>query len=478
MGLSLLQSKRLLSQPVGPRVATSAVAIPRETEQTLEILLRIGVAACFIGHGAFGIITKEAWIPYFALVGIPREVAFLLMPLVGTVDILMGVLALVAPSRAVLLYTAVWALWTALLRPVAGESVWEVLERAGNYGVPLAFLLAASRVGAGRALLGRLRVPALGVDRRLRVFRVLQWTTGLLLIGHGGFGVFERKALLGQHWSVVGLPSEIVPIAGAMEIAVGLLVLVRPRPALFLFVFGWKVATELLYPLAGAPVWEFIERGGSYIAPLAAFLLLYATPGRRLNVQMGTATRVAVRVLFFALPLVAMTGSPATAQSPPADLLGELRRGGYILACRHAITDHDQPDPASGQRILSDAGREQARRLGAAIRQLDLPLGPVLTSPSFRTLESAQLSFGAVEIDNALISNGNPAGLPALFSEPVRGGKNRVLMTHQGILRKMLPQYGSAPIEEGDCLVLRPNGTSQPTIIARVSADDWERLRN
>ena len=33
--------------------------------------LRIGAAACFIGHGAFGIITKAAWLPYFAVVGIP-----------------------------------------------------------------------------------------------------------------------------------------------------------------------------------------------------------------------------------------------------------------------------------------------------------------------------------------------------------------------------------------------------------------------
>ncbi|MEJ7591925.1 MAG: hypothetical protein WKF77_10275 [Planctomycetaceae bacterium] len=36
----------------------------------------------------------------------------------------------------------------------------------------------------------------------------------------------------------------------------------------------WKVATELLYPLSGAPAWEFIERGGRYIAPLALCIVL------------------------------------------------------------------------------------------------------------------------------------------------------------------------------------------------------------
>jgi hypothetical protein len=96
---------------------------------------------CFIGHGAFGILTKEAWVPYFAVAGISREWAFTLMPLVGTVDILVGILTLVSPRRAALLYMAGWGLWTATLRPLAGESIWEVLERAGNYGVPLAFLV-------------------------------------------------------------------------------------------------------------------------------------------------------------------------------------------------------------------------------------------------------------------------------------------------------------------------------------------------
>ena len=45
--------------------------------------LRIGSGLCFIGHGAFGIITKREWLPYFAVVGIPADWAFSLMPLIG-----------------------------------------------------------------------------------------------------------------------------------------------------------------------------------------------------------------------------------------------------------------------------------------------------------------------------------------------------------------------------------------------------------
>jgi len=49
-----------------------------------------------------------------------------------------------------------------------------------------------------------------------------------------------------------------------------------------LFVFAWKLATEAFRPLAGEPIWEFIERGGSYGAPLALLWLQrgYEAPAR------------------------------------------------------------------------------------------------------------------------------------------------------------------------------------------------------
>lgn len=108
--------------------------------RTLFWLLRLACSLEFIGHGAFGIITKAVWVPYFGVVGIPERWAYRLMPVVGSVDITLGFLVLLKPIRAALLYMAVWGLWTALLRPLSGESFWEVIERAPNYLVPLALL--------------------------------------------------------------------------------------------------------------------------------------------------------------------------------------------------------------------------------------------------------------------------------------------------------------------------------------------------
>ena len=103
-------------------------------------LLRVACGLEFIGHGAFGVITKAAWVPYFGVIGIPEPWAWRLMPIVGSVDITLGLLVLLKPIRLVLLYMAVWGLWTALLRPLAGEAVWELVERAPNYLIPAALL--------------------------------------------------------------------------------------------------------------------------------------------------------------------------------------------------------------------------------------------------------------------------------------------------------------------------------------------------
>src|SRR5919197_3672026 len=120
-------------------------------ERKLHWLLRVGVVGCLIGHGAYGLLTKEAWVPYFGVVGINRAWAYWLMPWIGVMDISLGLTMAVVPLPIVLLHLTVWGLWTALLRPLSGDSVWECVERAGNYGVPLAFLVLA---GVPRRLCG------------------------------------------------------------------------------------------------------------------------------------------------------------------------------------------------------------------------------------------------------------------------------------------------------------------------------------
>jgi len=104
------------------------------------------------------------------------------MPVVGTVDISVGVLTLIQPVRAVVLYMTFWGFQTACLRPLAGQGVWELLERAGNYGVPLALLCL---LGSGRSFgdwFSFRPAPPLTLARAAAIGRILRVTTALLLI--------------------------------------------------------------------------------------------------------------------------------------------------------------------------------------------------------------------------------------------------------------------------------------------------------
>lgn len=242
----------------------------------LPWVLRVGVAGCFIGHGAFGIITKSAWLPYFAVAGIGEETAWSMMPIVGAMDIVMGILALLWPCRALYIWAGLWATWTALLRPLSGEPIWEFLERAGNYGVPFAILVV---VGTSGSLFGRLPGvwPNLDEQKRERLFLVLRVTTYTLLAGHAGLGLFVQKAGLANHYAALGLgnATAMVPFIGAAEFFAVAIAVLLPRPGVFLGICVWKIATESLFVASGAPFWEVIERFGSYAAPLAVAILIY-----------------------------------------------------------------------------------------------------------------------------------------------------------------------------------------------------------
>ena len=256
---------------------------PTSLTPTLHWIFRISVFMTWVGHGAFGIITKKAWLPYYGVLGVPEALAWQTMPIVGTMDIMFGISTLLSPCRAVLLYGVVWCAFTAILRPLAGQGVWETLERAGNYGVPLAFLAMA---GWGRSWrewfqpIGPREPSFLDAARLVRIAAILRFTIGFLLIGHGGFGAFMHKEMLTQMYTSVGLGSLPIGAAGltqaigCFELLLGATVIAAPIPGLLVFIAAWKIATELLYPMTGYPFWEFIERGGSYCAPLALYFLV------------------------------------------------------------------------------------------------------------------------------------------------------------------------------------------------------------
>ena len=107
---------------------------------TVKWILRLGIFATFLGHGMFAFYVKSSWIVYLTSLGFSENQAIQLMPFIGILDFVVALFALLKPLRIVLIWAFLWAFLTALVRPLAGESIWDFVERGANWATPLALL--------------------------------------------------------------------------------------------------------------------------------------------------------------------------------------------------------------------------------------------------------------------------------------------------------------------------------------------------
>ena len=104
----------------------------------IEWVLRIGVFGTFLGHGLLAISVNPSWIPYLVTLGFTAKQAQFIMPVIGSVDVVVALWVLLKPNKYVVLWAVFWALATAIIRPLSGELFLTFVERAANWAVPLA----------------------------------------------------------------------------------------------------------------------------------------------------------------------------------------------------------------------------------------------------------------------------------------------------------------------------------------------------
>ena len=99
---------------------------------------------------------------------------------------------------------------------------------------------------------------------------------------------------------------------------------------------------------------------------------------------------------FWLLLLVGQSGAQTLAGSELADA---LKQGGLVLVMRHTNSPRELPDAATanpdnlnGERQLDEKGRRDATLIGEALRRLQVPVSEVLSSPTYRALETARLA--------------------------------------------------------------------------------------
>jgi len=238
--------------------------------------LRIAIALCFIGHGMWGIVFKPGWLPFFHLFGIPDHVAWPLMFLVGAKDILCGILILYSDNKYLIYWIIFWAIFVALLRPFLGMGMEGFIERAGNYGPPIAmlyFLTYIWRKNLSEHMLNQ-RIGKLEWILRISLF--------MLLLGHGGVANMltqnaDYKVLI-QNLDLIGYPTTYAGMTtlAVFEVCLSFLVLFWPRiKGLMWFVLFYKILTESIYPFTFGPysIFETVERFGDYMIPLLLMVI-------------------------------------------------------------------------------------------------------------------------------------------------------------------------------------------------------------
>ena len=192
----------------------------------------------------------------------------------------------------------------------------------------------------------------------------------------------------------------------------------------------------------------------------------------------ATAIASAVAPLLVALCVVVV---PALATAAAADeaVWSLLRGGGQVLLIRHATTTPGvgdppgfRPDDCATQRNLSGEGRAEARRMGLALREHNVPIGELLSSPWCRCHETARLAFGREAANWTALGNlfGRPEAADAQVREMrtriggYRGKGNLVLISHGSTA---LALTGVSP-QPAEVIVLTPKGGEQFQVAGRI----------
>jgi phosphohistidine phosphatase SixA len=191
--------------------------------------------------------------------------------------------------------------------------------------------------------------------------------------------------------------------------------------------------------------------------------------------------------------LILAIGTTGGAQNlEGAALVHALEHGGYVLVMRHTSSPSEPPakdradaENRGDERQLDEKGRNTATAMGKALHDLKVPVGAVLSSPTYRALETvrfAQLGTARTYTelgDNGKSMQGGSEAQAHWLQHQVTqfpSGTNTFIVTHNPNITAAFPQIGG-PVLDGEALVFGPDGKGGATIVARIKIEEWPPLR-
>jgi phosphohistidine phosphatase SixA len=192
--------------------------------------------------------------------------------------------------------------------------------------------------------------------------------------------------------------------------------------------------------------------------------------------------------------VLAVGAASASAEQLEGDaLVAALREGGYVIVMRHPSSPFTKPDKATAnpdntqlERQLDEKGRDTARAMGEAIRTLHIPIGDVLSSPTYRALEAVRLAaFGKprtfpelAEGVQSMKQNADAtrsAWLRMKAAEAPRKGTDTLIVTHTPNLTGAFAS-DAKDMAAGEALIFHPDGKGGTSVVARIKIEEWPKL--
>jgi phosphohistidine phosphatase SixA len=198
-------------------------------------------------------------------------------------------------------------------------------------------------------------------------------------------------------------------------------------------------------------------------------------------------------VSLIGLLAVPMWGEGHTQTLVGSELVSQLRLGGYVIVMRHASSPRWPPDitqvnadNVDHERQLDLSGRLSATAMGASLRQMHIPIGSVMASPTYRALETIRLAqFGSANTYPQLGDQGQSMQTDATGSRAdwlrvqaaVRpaAGTNTLIVTHSPNISEAFPQFADE-LSDGESLIFHPDGHGTAAMVARVKIEQWSKL--
>ena len=210
------------------------------------------------------------------------------------------------------------------------------------------------------------------------------------------------------------------------------------------------------------------------------------------RLQPATVAPQVVQPPVVAQPTQPLLIDPAREMSGLA-LMTALRKGGFNLYMRHAQANIGQDQDLTNdaiwwqkcvmQRNISHSGREQASKIGAAIRALAIPIGEVVVSQFCRVIDTGvAMGFSTAEVTEDLNHMiGQRAGIDVnvlrfkrLAVAPAKG-RNNLLISHTHSSPQNEEQIMQG-IQEAEIVVYQPDGRGGVEPVARIPAQTWDSL--